>query len=444
MNQSDFDQYNITHSLFSKEDSIIVAVSGGIDSITLLHLLVKSQSKKLAIAHCNFQLRGKEADADEQFVCDLAQHYGLPFFVTHFNTKQYATEQKISIQEAARQLRYSWFEKIRKENDFDWVAIGHNKNDVAETFLFNLVRGTGPAGLSGIKANIGTIIRPLLFATRQEIADFAHKHQLKYREDSSNRSEKYSRNFIRHKVLPLLSEINPQALNHIFETTTKINEIDNIANETIRDLTNRIMLKQNDKIAVSIPLLLKQKYSLTILHFILKDYGFSSKELPKILNALTHPGHEFLSSTHTLVIDRNYFYIFKTTPKNKTDTYTIHSFTYEITEPLSLIFRVVENTKDLKIKKYPRLAYLDFDKVSFPLTIRRWQNGDSFFPFGMKKKKKLSDYFIDLKFSILQKQEMWIMETNKEICWLIGERIDHRFAVTDNTKRILKIEKTEH
>ena len=438
-----FNRYIATNQLFTKDSSVLVAVSGGIDSVTLLSLLVQSHIKQLAIAHCNFQLRGKEADVDEEFVSELAQQYGLPFFVTRFNTEQYATEQKISIQEAARVLRYQWFEKIRKENGFDWVAVGHNKNDVAETFLFNLVRGTGPAGLSGIKPKTGHIIRPLLFATRQEITDYAHEHQLKYREDSSNRSEKYSRNFIRHKILPLLSDINPQALDHIFATTTKINETNDIANETIRNLTNRIVLKQNDKITVSIPLLLKQKHPLTFLHFLLKDYDFSAKELPKILKALTQPGRQFFSPTHTLLIDREFFYIFKTTPKDITDTYIINSFTHEITEPLSLKFMVVENTKDLEIKKYPRLAYLDFDKVSFPITIRRWQKGDSFQPFGMQGQKKLSDYFVDRKFSILQKQEMWLMETHQAICWLIGERIDHRFAVTNHTKRILQIEKTE-
>ncbi len=440
---TEFNKYSRFNRLFDDNSTILVAVSGGIDSVTLLHLLSRSKAGKLAIAHCNFRLRGKESDEDEKFVTTLAKQYNLPFFVTHFDTEEFAKTEKISIQEAARTLRYRWFEEIRQTNNFDWIAVGHNNDDVTETFLFNLVRGTGTAGLTGIKPKTGKIIRPLLFASRAEITTYAKENNLQYREDSSNRSDKYSRNFIRHKIIPLLKDINPQAAGHIFDTSQKINEINEIANATISEFTNRIVLRQGNKIAVSVALLLKQQYPLPFLYHIVKDYGFSPKELPKILEALSQPGRQFFSATHTLLTDRDFFYVYQTPHETVNNYFEIKSFTHELSEPVNLKFLIVEKTDDFRIKKNPRYAFLDYDKITFPLIIRKWQNGDSFNPFGMKGQKKLSDYFVDQKFSLLQKQEIWIMETAGKICWLIGERIDDRFAVTDKTKRILQIEKTE-
>ncbi|MCD6366334.1 MAG: tRNA lysidine(34) synthetase TilS [Bacteroidales bacterium] len=440
---TELNKYSTLNQLFDNNSAILVAVSGGIDSVTLLHLLSRSKIKKLAIAHCNFHLRGEESDKDEKFVTTLAKQYNLPFFITRFETEEFAKIKRISIQEAARTLRYLWFEEIRQTNNFDWIAVGHNKDDVAETFLFNLVRGTGTTGLTGIKPKTGKIIRPLLFATRSEITVYGKQNNLQYREDSSNRSDKYSRNFIRHKIIPLLKDINPQATKHIFEATQKLNETNKIAGETIREFTNRIVLRQGNKISVSVTLLLKQQYPLPFLHHILEDYGFNPKELSKILTALSQPGRQFFSTTHTLLTDRDFFYVYRTPVETTEKNFEIKLFTPEITDPINLKFLVVEKTTDLQIKKNPRYAFLNYDKISFPLTIRKWQNGDSFHPFGMNGQKKLSDYFVDRKFSLLQKQEIWVMETGGKICWLIGEQIDNRFAVTNETKQILQIEKTE-
>ncbi len=436
-------KYSTLNQLFDNNSAILVAVSGGIDSVTLLHLLTKSKIKQLAVAHCNFHLRGKESDEDEKFVHSLAEFYKLSFFGTHFDTVKYASEQKVSIQEAARELRYRWFEEVSTKEGYDLIAVGHNKDDVAETFLFNLIRGTGTDGLTGIKPKTGKIIRPLLFATRSEITAYGEQNNLRYREDSSNRSDKYSRNFIRHKIIPLLKDINPQATEHIFEATQKLNETNKIAEKTIRDFTERIVLRQNDKIKVSVPLLLKQQYPMPFLHYILKDYGFSPKELPKILTALTQSGKQFFSPAHILLTDRDFFYIYQIPTDTTEKKIEIKSFIHKLTNPVNLTFLVIEKIDNLQIKKNPRYAFLDYDKIVFPLIIRKWENGDSFHPFGMNGQKKLSDYFVDQKFSLLQKQEIWVMETDSKICWLIGERIDNRFAVTDATKTVLQIEVSE-
>ncbi len=438
--QKSFFKYASDSQLFTKGNSLLIAVSGGIDSVTLLHLLAKSDIKQLAVAHCNFQLRGHESDGDEDFVHNLSESFGLHFFVTHFDTEKYAGTHKISIQEAARTLRYQWFEKIRRKNGFDWIATGHNKDDTVETFLFNLIRGTGPEGLTGIKPKYGKVIRPLLFATRKEITAYANENNLVWREDSSNCFDKYSRNFIRHQIIPKMQQINPQAQEHIFSASQKINDLHKISTESIRNFTNRIVLRQGNKITVSTVLLLKQKHPLPFLHFILKDYGFNPKELRKILDTLNQSGKQFFSPTHTLLTDRDFFFIFPVKKNTTPKSFNITSLLPEISEPVKLKFLIMAKTGDLQIRKNKRFACLDYDKIKFPVIIRKWQNGDSFYPFGMKQRKKLSDYFVDNKFSRLKKDEIWLMETGGEICWLVGERIDNRFAVTGKTKQVLQIE----
>ncbi|HIE15560.1 MAG TPA: tRNA lysidine(34) synthetase TilS [Bacteroidales bacterium] len=349
----------------------------------------------------------------------------------------------LSIQEAARVLRYRWFENIRKENNYDLIAVGHNKNDIAETFLFNLLRGTGTDGLTGIKPLSGKIVRPLLFASREEIKYFAREAQLLFREDSSNRSEKYARNFIRHRILPSLQKVNIQAIDHIVAAAKKIDDTNQIALETIRNFANKIVIHHHDKISVSVKLLLKQKQPIPFLYFILKDFGFNPKELPKILEALNYPGRQFHSSSHSLFTGRDFFYIYPKQNLVTKKSFRIETLKPEITEPINLAFSIIENTDNFVIKKNNRFASFDYDKIIFPLIIRKWKNGDSFYPLGMKKKKKLSDFFIDEKIPIPEKEAMWLLETDGAICWLIGKRIDDRFKVTPTTKRILQIEMTE-
>jgi len=438
-----FKQYISDKQLFNNKHAILVAVSGGIDSIVLLHLLHLTKIKRLGILHCNFQLRGKESDNDESFVLSLSKKYNLPFFVTRFHTKSFARLQNLSIQEAARVLRYRWFESIRKENNYDLIAVGHNKNDIAETFLFNLLRGTGTDGLTGIKPLSGKIVRPLLFASREEIKYFAREAQLLFREDSSNRSEKYARNFIRHRILPSLQKVNIQAIDHIVAAAKKIDDTNQIALETIRNFANKIVIHHHDKISVSVKLLLKQKQPIPFLYFILKDFGFNPKELPKILEALNYPGRQFHSSSHSLFTGRDFFYIYPKQNLVTKKSFRIETLKPEITEPINLAFSIIENTDNFVIKKNNRFASFDYDKIIFPLIIRKWKNGDSFYPLGMKKKKKLSDFFIDEKIPIPEKEAMWLLETDGAICWLIGKRIDDRFKVTPTTKRILQIEMTE-
>lgn len=431
-------KYVKANAFFSLSDSILVAVSGGIDSVTLLHLLAQLQIKKLAIVHCNFQLRGQESYKDQDFVETLAKQYRIPFYTTNFETKKIAREQKISIQEAARNLRYNWFEKIRKQNKFDYIAIAHNKNDVAETFIFNLLRGSGTKGLTGIKAKSDNIIRPLLFASRNEIVRYAKEANLRFREDSSNQSTKYSRNFIRHQIIPLLDKINSQSMEHIVQSSQKINDIHNLSEIYLSQFSKNHIIKKDNTAKIEIQPLLDSNHSKTILYSILKDYGINAKELDKIIASLHHSGKQFFTATHTILIDRTYILIYPT-EKNKFEPIMINSIADKIVKPVHLQFNVFEN-EAIHFNPSPRFAYFDIDKLSFPLKIRNWEQGNFFYPFGLGKRKKISNFFTDIKLSVKDKSNVFLLESDNNICWIIGYRTDERFKVTNKTKTILQIE----
>ncbi len=424
-----------------KTDRILVGVSGGIDSICLADLFIKL-NYHIGIAHCNFQLRGEESDQDELFVRSFATENDLPFFNTRFETSTIAESEHISIQMAARDLRYEWFEEVRSKHGYKYIAIAHNKNDVIETFLINLTRGSGIKGFTGIKPISGNIIRPLLFASRNEIYNYISSNNIEYREDSSNRSVKYSRNLIRHEIIPLFEKINPRFQDTILENISKLKETEQIYNQQIESIKEKLLIFENNRVLIKIDELNKLDPKTTYFYELIQPFGFTKSQIKDIIDVLkAPPGKQFKSLTHRLVKDREYIMIEEISVIKNTK-YIIDSNISQLQYPVLLELSNFEKTNDFEIIKDNNIGLFDMDKIEFPLTLRKWEKGDYFMPLGMKNLKKLSDFFIDSKISIIDKENTWILESNGKIMWVIGQRIDERFKIIESTKYILKIKST--
>ena len=434
-----FRNYILKENLFEKKDKIILAVSGGIDSVAMCQLFYLARFQ-FAIAHCNFHLRGDESDEDSVFVKQLAEKYKVPFFITDFNTTEYARSQGISIEMAARDLRYNWFDELLKKQNYQYVAIAHQLDDSVETFFINLLRGTGIAGLHGIQPKQNKFIRPLLFITREELEHFIKKEKLEYRQDSTNQSTEIRRNFIRHKIIPLFKEMNPAFLQTMQENMERLKETESIFRKIISHEIPLLVDKKNDKIHIPIEKLKQRESSKIFLFEILTTYGFNSSAIEDIAKSLNDiSGKQFFSPSHRLVRDRKYLIITPLQSAEKNGTLLIDSTIQSVETPVKLSISQSKNSKH-QISKNNNIASLDFDKLKFPLEIRRWRKGDFFYPFGMNGKKKLSDFFIDNKFSILEKENAWLLCSENKIVWLIGHRIDNRFRITHQTKKVYKIE----
>ncbi|MCK4662226.1 MAG: tRNA lysidine(34) synthetase TilS [Bacteroidales bacterium] len=435
-----FLQFIKNNNLFKITDKILLAVSAGIDSVVMADIFFKSKIV-CSIAHCNFHLRDNEANEDEIFVKNLAEQYKMPFYKIDFNTKEFAKQHNLSLQMAARDLRYEWFEKIRKENDYQHIAIAHNKNDSIETFLINIARGTGIKGLTGIKPKSGKIVRPVLFAYREDIEKYAKENSIEYREDSSNKSLKYHRNKIRHQLIPIFKEINPNFEQSITDTIQNLKETDKIFNSYIEIIISELIEYKDDTWLIKIESLKKLEPLHTYLFEILKPFAFSKQTIRDISNSFDKiSGKTFFSDNFKLIKDRNYLIIKKIEDKAE-KTYLIEDKIKEINEPVKLKISLINKSKDFKISSNPDIAYLDYEKLFFPLSLKKWGKGDKFIPLGMKTSKKLSDFFIDNKLSIYEKENTWILLSNGKIVWIIGYRIDDRFKITEKTRKILIIEK---
>lgn len=435
-----FQHYINEKELFTKESYVIAAVSGGLDSVCLCHLLYKS-GYKFAIAHCNFGLRGAESDQDQDFVYQLAQTYQVPIFTKLFDTKGFAEQEKVSIQMAARQLRYDWFEELAREHKADKILTAHHKSDIAETLLLNLTRGTGIAGLHGIKATHNILARPLLFATREDLQDFVQTNQLKWREDSSNQSTKYKRNFIRHKVIPLLKELNPNFENTLEETIEKIALTEAVFNQQIETYRSQRFRQEVDHWILSLTNWTGKDQELIILFELLKPFNFSYEQCKVILSVLNqHSGKIVESNSHKLVKDRDCLII---TTKTEASPALLIEHNTETVEWEGKKLTIQKcNISDYQIITQENIAALDLDKITFPLELRTWKQGDWFFPLGMNNRKKISDFLIDSKIPLNLKDQIKVLTSNNEVVWIIGHRLDNRFKINPDTKNILELRLT--
>lgn len=417
------------NKLFSKEDKLLIAISAGADSVALSHLL-RQLNYNISLAHCNFCLRTKESDDDELFVEKLAKKWGIRYFTRKFKTEEFAKGNKMSIQMGARELRYNWFEQIREENDFDFILTAHHRNDDLETFFINLIRGTSIKGLLGIPQKKAKIVRPLLFAKKQEIYKFLQQNEIEFREDSSNKDEKYLRNKIRLKLIPLLQEMNPSIRETIIKEKEYLNTISHVYSSAIDKERSRIVKHEKDFLTISIDEIKKLDVPKIYLYEFLTPFGFSNVD--DIVQAISgQSGKQFYSASHRLTIDRKKVIIQKKVEKEN-KAILIQVSDTQIKSPVQLIFNTTDN---LTIQKNKNIAMLDFHKLQFPLFLRKWQKGDFFTPIGMKGKKKLSDFFIDNKISIPEKENIWVLCSFSEIIWVVGYRIADRFKVVETTKK---------
>ena len=419
---------------FLKGKKLLVAISGGIDSVALTYLLSKLDFT-ISLAHCNFNLRGKESDLDEDFVNKLGNKLEIPVFTIQFNTEVFAKENKQSTQIAARSLRYSWFEKLEKEHSFDYVLTAHHADDNLETFLINLTRGSGLDGLTGIPEINGRIVRPLLRFSRKEILTFVKENKIEWREDKSNAQTKYIRNKIRHKVVPFLKEINPSLLNTFAKTAEYLKESQHILEDRIKKVASEVLTIDKNTIAINIQKVERLSNPKAYLYQLLKAYNFT--EWNDVYNLLSaQSGKQVLSKTHTLLKDRGSLVLFKNIFPNNIETIFIQENELEITKPIHL---KIENVIE-KSRKNKETIFIDKEKCVFPLQLRRWQNGDFFYPSGMTGKKKLSKYFKDEKFSLFEKLNTWLLcNNNDDIIWVVGYREDSRFEITTQTNSLFKI-----
>jgi tRNA(Ile)-lysidine synthase len=429
---------NITkNTLFNKKDKLLLAFSGGVDSVVLASLL-NAGGYSFALAHCNFQLRGKESDSDEKFCRDFAKKLKLEIYCERFETDQYAREYDLSIQMAARELRYTWFKELIGQKKFDFVLTAHHANDNIETVLINLIRGTGIHGLQGIPEKQKHVVRPLLFASKEDIHDYAKKNKIKYRHDSSNDEAKYKRNFLRLNIIPELKKLNPSLENTFANNIKLFRQASEIVSAFSKHKKEEIISGNANNLKIDNKKLLQESSKELLLFEWLSPMGFNSDQVNQLLISIAHNsnGKLFYSSTHKALTDRNYVYIEKLDP-----TETAREFIIQQPEDFaSLPFNIEhEITEDKSLTRDKSIALLDLSKLEFPLKIRRWEEGDRFQPLGMKGSKKLSDFFTNQKLSRFEKEKVWVLCDSKTIVWVVGWRIDERYKISPATTLVLKL-----
>ena len=451
-----FQLYINRYNLLAEDDRLILALSGGIDSMVLADLLLKLKVQ-FVVAHCNFHLRSAESDGDEKFVREFAEKHGVQCFVKHFETVEYAEEQGISIEMAARDLRYAWFEELRQQLGYEKIAVAHHADDQAETFFINLLRGAGLRGLKGMQPKNGCIIRPLLWVSREQIHQYAIENQILWHEDHTNAESVYLRNKIRNRLLPVFDELQPEARQGLYKSLEHLSA----ENELYRVLLNEklshivedqdgalVIVRRNDEaiqpeLSKSFRLnldcftALSTTQSEQLLFEWLRQYGFNTDQCRFIFEAMeTGIGNKYYSPTHQLVIGRNELQLSEIKPVEDAEI-QIGVGEEEVFSPIHLRFSRIEKSYDFVIDKSPDVALLDADKIRFPFTLRHWRHGDRFHPLGMKGSKLLSDFFVDQKFTEAQKQSVFLLvSAENEILWVVGHRIDDRFKITNATKSI--------
>lgn len=410
----------------------LIAVSAGLDSMVLVDLCRKL-SINFSIIHCNFNLRGKESEAETQFLTQFCEENNIEVFINYFNTKEYALKNQLSIQVAARNLRYTWFDEILQKHHFNYLLTAHHANDSLETFLINLSRGTGIEGLTGIPERNNYILRPLLPFSRKQILEYAQENNLKWSEDSSNNEDKYLRNKIRHTVIPNLEELNPLFLESFLNTLQNLEQAQSLMHDAAQNLYNKIVSEENNQLKIDINNLKKHQNYKAYLYQWLKNYGFTAwNDIYNLVEAQS--GKRVFSENFILLKDRDCLLLFPN-EAIQNEVYYIPKNQFDVKIPIKLTFCNVSNLSN----ENSNCIFVDAEKVQFPLVLRKWEQGDVLYPLGMKGKKKLSKFFKDEKYSLIEKQNQWLLCSDNQILWVVGKRADERFKVTKQTNYILQI-----
>ncbi len=433
--QEQFIQNIDAKKLIRAGQKILLAVSGGIDSMVLMHLFENS-GYDYGVVHCNFQLRGEESDGDEKFVREQVQMHGIPSFFKTFDTQEYARLNGISIEMAARELRYNYFEEIRLEHAYDLIATAHHQDDLIETFFLNLSRKTGIKGLTGIKDKSGHLIRPMLFAGRQKIEVYAAKNYIEYREDSSNNEVVFQRNYLRHKILPLFSELNPAFKKNLLASIDNLRDAENVYISVLKEDKETVVVENDGVIQIDIEKLRTTQFPQLLLLEVLSPLNFNSSVVDEVFHSLeAESGKQFFSKTHRLVKDRDQLFISEL-KESEEKIYYIEKDDVELFEPFDILVQKADSV-NFDIIKRSNVACIDYDMIQFPLLIRKWKQGDYFQPLGMTGIKKVSDFLIDRKVPLHEKENVWLLCSGKKIVWIMGLRLDERFKVASDTKKVL-------
>lgn len=437
--------------LFEPSEKVLLTVSGGKDSMAMLDLFCGANRSdgrfQFAVAHCNFQLRGKDSDDDQIFVENLCKAKKVVFHTKTFETKTYAKKNKVSIEMAARTLRYEWFESIRQELNFDYIATAHHLNDSIETVLLNLTKGTGISGLKGISAKKGHIIRPMLFASRKEIDDYVTKKGLSWKEDSSNASNDYQRNLIRNEVVPLLKKINPNLDETFARNLERFHSLEADFRKNISHFKTTVMREENGIFFLKIANIKQWQSANYYLEELLKEFDFNYFQSKEIFNSLDGlSGKMFYSENFTLLKDREDLVISPPLLSEQTKSIIISleesnkEMTFDYFDNI-IKFTVLNIEEiDTNFERNSAILFADFDKITFPITLRKWREGDWFIPLGMNGKKKISDFLIDKKISLNRKKCIFLLTSQDATIWIINHRSDNRFKLTPTTKKVLKVE----
>jgi tRNA(Ile)-lysidine synthase len=433
-----FTEYIEQNHLFHPSEKILLAVSGGIDSMVMWKLFDDTRFD-YSVIHCNFQLRGEDSDKDELMVRRIASERGIKLFVKKFDTREYASLTGISIEMAARELRYAWFEEIRMAENIHFIATAHHLDDLLETFFINLVRKTGIKGLSGFRPKTGYIIRPMLFTNRNGIVEWATMNDVEFRTDTTNSEIIFQRNYIRHHVIPGLEKLNPAFRNNLTATMANLRDVEQFYMTEVTRQIKKISTGDSQFPEILISSLLKLPHPRQVLFEWMSKYGFNTATSNQVFESLDgEPGRQFFSRTHRLVIDRNKL-ILTPIPESSGQLFYIEKEDLEIFEPIHLTIQTID-INSFEIDPDPGMAFIDLDKLQFPLIVRKWKAGEYFQPLGMKGFKKISDFFIDQKLSIPEKEETWIIYSGNKVVWIAGYRIDNRFRISSETTNAICIQ----
>jgi tRNA(Ile)-lysidine synthase len=451
--QERFIEFIRKENLFQADEPLLLAVSGGVDSVVMCELCYQADYK-FVIAHCNFRLRDKESERDKEFVEALAKKYGVEILIKEFDTQDYAFENKISIQEAARELRYNWFNKIIKKQELrsnpltsvngplptaNWILTAHHADDNIETMLMNFFRGTGIQGLRGILPKQEKVVRPLLLFKKAELLQFANEQHLNWVEDSSNQFDKYSRNYFRNNVIPLIKSIYPQVEQNLLNNLQRFGEIETLYRQSVARHLENLLEQKGNEVRIPVLKLKKTQPLFAIVHEIIKPYNFTSGQVQELIRLMDSDTGKYIQSpTHKIFKNRNWLIISPRATEQAENILIEEPFSHIMFALGELHFQATQ-VNSHQTQTNSDTAYLSAEEITFPLLLRKWKTGDYFYPLGMKKKKKLARFFIDQKLSKTDKENAWVIEMNKKIIWVVGMRIDERFKVTPAATEILVI-----